>query len=103
MATVSRRLTEKNLSKKGFRWKKDRGKHRVYVYCIKNTETGVFTLFPHSSRVRDLSDSLISDMAEQCKLPRADFLRLARCPMKQAEYSDILLRDGHVDESQFLE
>ena len=99
MATVSRRLTERNLKKKGFKWKKSRGKDRVYVYCVGNTETAVFTMFSQSRRVRDLGDRLISDMANQCKLSRADFLRLVKCPMTEAKYRDVLVQAGHIDDN----
>lgn len=99
MAIVSRQLTERNLKKKGFKWKKSRGKERVYVYCVGNTETAVFTMFSQSRKVRDLGDRLISEMAKQCKLSRAAFLRLAKCPMTHAQYHDSLVQAGHIDDN----
>ena len=98
MANVGRQLTERNLRKKGFKWKKDRGKDRIYVYCVGNTETAVFTMLSQSRRVKDLGDRLISDMAKQCKLSRGDFLRLVKCPMTEAQYRDVLRQAGHIED-----
>ena len=97
MATVSRRRTEKNLKKKGFK-RRSGAKHHIYVYCLNGAETCVFTLISRSSQLTDLDDRLISDMAEQCKLSRKQFIRLARCPMKEREYRQILLEAGHINE-----
>lgn len=98
MATVSRRLTEKSLKKKGFKKRKGT-KHDIYVYCLSGAETSVFTLISRSSQLIDLDNNLISDMAGQCKLSRKQFLRLARCPMKESEYRRILLEAGHISEN----
>lgn len=44
----------------------------------------------------EVDDFLLGKMAQQCKLPKADFLALVDCPLDRAEY-ETRLRSRGVD------
>ena len=76
------------LKKKGF----ENSKNTHHLYYTYRTQDGklsdVFTYMSHSGR--ELSDSLLSKMARQCKLRREEFLRLVDCTMNRQEYEHSL-------------
>jgi len=73
------------------------GDHAFFTYV---TETGlrtaVLTKISHGGN-HDISDGLMSQMARQCKLPRARFLDLIDCPMSRAAYENELRQQGIID------
>jgi predicted RNA binding protein YcfA (HicA-like mRNA interferase family) len=82
------------LKKKGFESTKNTH-HQYYAYrMIDGRISDVFTYTSHSGK--ELSDSLLSKMARQCKLKREEFLKLIDCPMSRQEYEQDLKRKGLV-------
>jgi hypothetical protein len=76
------------LLRKGFRNKE--GDHHYFIYyTTAGKKTRVFTKTSHSHR--EISDNLLSQMAQQCKLARANFDRLLDCPLSREEYERLLL------------
>ena len=47
------------------------------------------TKLSHGSAGSDVSDSLLSLMAKQLGLSKADFLKLVDCPMSREEYENV--------------
>ncbi|ATQ75104.1 hypothetical protein CR152_11670 [Massilia violaceinigra] len=84
---------EKGLLKKGFRRRE--GDHHYYNYFnTQGKKTAVFTKTSHSHT--EISASVISLMAKQCKLSRQTFDMLVDCPLSQQEYETLLILGGHV-------
>ena len=79
------------LSRKGF--ERTQGKHAFFIY---HSETGVKsavqTMVSHGAR--EIPDRFLSAMARQCRLSRADFLRLVDCPLSRREYEARLRAAG---------
>ena len=80
-----RKSVEASLQAKGFA--RSEGDHHYFVYVTREgRKTLARTKTSHSPKTRDLADNLISKMARQCMLTRAEFLRLVDCPMDRDEY-----------------
>ena len=76
------------LKKKGFENSKNTH-HRYYTYRSQEGKlSDVYTYASHSGK--ELSDSLLSKMARQCKLRKEEFLRLIDCTMNRQEYEQAL-------------
>ena len=74
---------EKSLTTKGF--KRKEGNHSYFnYYATSGKKTAVFTKTSHGAR--EIDDSLLSLMARQCKLSRADFDLLIDCPLDRGAY-----------------
>ncbi len=85
---------EKSLQAKGFRSKD--GDHNYFNYYSKaGKKTAVFTKTSHGAR--EIDDNLLSCMAKQCKLRRADFDRLIDCPLDRDGYEVKLIAQGAVE------
>ena len=73
-----------NLKKKGF----VDSKQTHHDYLTYKTNEGkissVYTYTSHSGK--EIADSILSQMAKQCKLTRTQFLKLIDCTMNQQEY-----------------
>lgn len=78
------------LKKKGFS-RNDKGHHIYFNHRWKRSGrlSGIKTYVSHGSK-KDLSDRLVSEMAEQVKLSNKDFKRLVSCDMKQGEYEKVV-------------
>ena len=77
------------LQRKGFRAKE--GDHHYFIYfTTSGKKTRVFTKTSHSHR--EISDNLLSQMAQQCRLVRSNFDRLLDCPLTREEYETILMK-----------
>ena len=85
------RNVEQALTNKGFQ--KSGGDHRYFHYYAKSgKKSRVFTKTSHGNR--ELSDSLLSMMAKQCRLTKGDFLQLVDCPLDQDAYEAKLTQQG---------
>ena len=85
------RSVEQALVTKGFQ--KSGGDHRYFHYYAKTGQKSrVFTKTSHGNR--ELSDSLLSMMAKQCRLTKGDFLQLVDCPMDRNAYEVKLALQG---------
>ncbi len=83
---LAREKTRAKLKKKGF-VEDDKGDHIWLFYVSRDGAlTSIRTKISHSGK--DLGRTLIKLMAKQCKLSVPDFVLLAKCPMKQAQYEE---------------
>ena len=80
---------ERALKAKGFRTNESHHRYFVY-YTEEGTKSPVRTKTSHGSGGFDLSSSLISNMAKQCKLRTTEFRDLVNCSMSQADYETLL-------------
>lgn len=90
MAVLDSNKTSQNLLKKGFL--QAPGDHYYFEFWHNNlfiTKTKI----SHGSK-KDITGGLIKMMAEQCKLTKSEFLDLARCPMSQDKYIQLLVEKG---------
>ena len=87
---MNKRQVENSLLSKGFE-KKEGAKHKHFVYVTTDgKKTIVKTLMSRSRRPPDLSFGLLSIMANQCKLSKAEFEELVGCPLSRAAYEERL-------------
>lgn len=69
------------------------GDHVYLIYYTKDGQkTAVKTKTSHTPKMKDIPDSLISLMAKQCKLSKAEFLGVVDCPVNRDDL-ELLLRD----------
>ncbi len=79
------------LVRKGF--VRAEGKHAFFIYHSEaGVKSAVQTMVSHGAR--EIPDPFLSAMARQCRLSRADFLRLVDCPLSRAEYESRLRSSG---------
>jgi predicted RNA binding protein YcfA (HicA-like mRNA interferase family) len=79
---------ERALTRKGF--EQSESHHRFFIYHSKaGRKTLVKTKTSHGQR--EISDDLLSKMAQQVKLPRGEFLDLVDCPLSRDEYEKKLV------------
>ena len=80
---------EKGLMNKGFL--KSNGDHHYFHYhdVTEGKKTRVFTKTSHGNK--EVGDPLISKMAKQCGLTKAEFLNLVDCPLQRVEYERLLI------------
>jgi len=84
------------LRKKGFLPKSD-GKHiRYYLVSPDGTKMGIDTQMSHGASGTTIGSPLLSQMARQLRLTKAQFLSLIDCSMDEAAYRAIL---GEQDET----
>ncbi|MCK5841557.1 MAG: type II toxin-antitoxin system HicA family toxin [Candidatus Sabulitectum sp.] len=87
--TKPKLVVEKALRKKGFL--EDSGDHHRFTYRTLSGKTSIIrTHTSHSKAKKEISIQLISRMARQVKLSRAEFLDLIDCHLSQEGYEDIL-------------
>jgi predicted transcriptional regulator len=81
-----------SLNRKGF-IEKSHSKDHLYFYyeTTDGARTDISTKISHSS-TKAVSDSLIVEMAKQCRVKKSDFVELIRCSLDQAGYEQILKR-----------
>lgn len=93
---LERRAVEAALEAKGF--KRLDGDHAFFIYYAANgKKSPVRTKTSHGTGYRDLSDSLVAQMAKQCRITSRDFRDLVACPLSRGEYEAKLLEQGLVD------
>lgn len=89
-------IVERNMIKKGFQ-KTESHHHFLRYYTLDNKMTTIRTKMSHSNRANtDISDSLLSKMATQCKLNNKDFYNFIDCTLSQEGYETILIRNGYI-------
>lgn len=82
---------EHGLEHKGFRRRE--GDHHYFIYYSNSgLKTRVFTKTSHSHR--DINDSLIAQMAKQCKVSKQHFLNLVDCPLDRNAYEELLTQQN---------
>lgn len=93
MSSRDRSDVEKALTSKGFR-QVDTHHNRFIYWTSSGKMTGVQTKTSHSHKVIDKSN--IGKMARQCRLPKADFLKLVDCTLSGEAYEAFLQSEGAV-------
>lgn len=90
---LKRRDVEASLERKGFSRKE--GDHAFFIYYTKSgSKTPVRTKTSHGTSKKDLGEALVSLMAKQCKLTKAEFEQLIECPLSREEYEKKLQENG---------
>ena len=80
---------EKSLTKKGFQQKQ--GDHHFFIYyTLDGKKSLIKTKTSHTPKMKQIGDSLLGQMAKQCKLSKQEFLNLVDCPLDQQAYEEIL-------------
>ncbi len=82
------------LRKKGFRRDADRDHVYYFLTDSDGNDVGVKTKISHGMMGETLSADLISKMARQLHLTKAQFLELIDCTLDEAGYREILERQG---------
>ena len=73
------------------------GDHNFFVYVTRDgKKTRARTKTSHTARMKDVPDPLLSEMAKQCKLTKAQFLDLVDCPMSRDGYETALRERGEL-------
>lgn len=94
MGTVrAKKDIESALSEKGFQREHGRD-HIFYFFARGGRRTRVYTKVSHSGK--DVGPKLISRMARQCKLTKAQFLGLVDCSLTGEGYLKVLMDGGHL-------
>lgn len=85
---------KKVLLKKGFRedFRKSRD-HHYYSLHINGIKQSVTTKISRGSH-KDISDSLLSEMRKQVKLPKKQFNEYLNCTFSEEEYVNYLQENG---------
>lgn len=86
-----KKTVEAALVRKGFQ--KREGDHSFFIYwSVAGKKSLAFTKTSHSHR--DISDTLLSQMAKQCKVTKPNFLALVDCPLSREQYEQLLIQHG---------
>ena len=83
---------ERSLPRKGF--EREVSRHVYFKFRHRGKDWGISTFYSHGER--EVGDHLVSRMAKQVKLSKADFLQLVQCPMSAEGYLALLIREGLV-------
>ena len=89
MTTRDKRKVESALARKGFQ-ADETHHHRFVHYTADGQATGVRTHTSHSSKHKTLGNELLKAMATQCRLSKADFLRLVDCELTRDAYQELV-------------
>ena len=92
---LKRKVVETSLERKGFQRKE--GDHSFFIYYAEDgKKTPIRTKTSHGTKSKDLSDRLVSLMANQCKISKADFELLIQCPLTRSQYEKKLKESGNL-------
>lgn len=92
MSTIKTKDIHDALTRKGFRPAETH--HEMLWLFVNGQKTSIRTRLSHGTNEYD--DGLLGLMAKQLKLRRTDLNRLIECPLKEKEYVNILVKNGHV-------
>ncbi len=87
-----KRDVEAGLDNKGFRLREGDHHYRIY-WSINGKKSMAKTKTSHGS-AGDISDDLLSKMAQQCGVTKQNFLKLVDCPLSKQEYEALLKQAG---------
>lgn len=81
------------LTHKGF--SRENARHHVmYWFRLDGRKTSVRTRMSHGAS--EIGDNLISRMAREMRISRADFLRFVECEMSGTDYETKMISEGQV-------
>lgn len=93
MPSLKKDMVVRNLTRKGF--SQDERDHLYLTYVTTaGKKTAIRTKVSHGSR-SDITTSLVSAMARQCRLTTQQFKELAECKLTQYQYERILVASGY--------
>lgn len=93
--SIEKREVERSLESKGF--ERSPNKHNNFIYFTKSgKKSPARTGTSHSKKMKTIPDSIISEMAKQCKLTKAEFEDLINCPMSRDQYEQKLRERGNL-------
>ena len=91
----NKKSVESALLAKGFQ--QDNNDHHFFVYFTTDgRKTRARTKTSHTAKMKDIPENLLSQMAKQCKVTRAEFLNLVDCPMDRRRYEEVLTERGEL-------
>lgn len=93
-----RREVLRGLRRKGLR-ERNSGHLELKYLTLAGEDTSIGTLMSHGAD-RDISDRMLAQMARQLHLSRRQFDQLIDCNLSQAEYEEVLRRDGLIRRSR---
>lgn len=93
---IDRRKTYNSLKKKGFIDSDRKSKDHLHLDFFYKGKFAFYTKISHGSR-KDITEPLIHQMAEQCKLNEKMFADLAKCPLSKQKYLAHLVKNGIFD------
>jgi len=94
---VERKNICKNLPKKGF--EVEEAHHIYFHYHYDGKDTGVYTYISHSTKHKDYSGRLMTEIRKQLRLDsNQDVVDLVNCPMDEETYQRILREKGFLPE-----
>jgi len=92
--TYSGRVVDAALCKKGFLKESDGDHIRYFLPNTAGTDWIVRTKISHGMKGSEIDAWLISQMARQLHLTKAQFLELIDCPLDEENYRKILYDEG---------
>ena len=88
-----KRKIEEALTCKGF--ERNEGDHHFFVYrTIKGRKTSIRTKTSHTPKMKEIGDSILTQMAKQCHLNKQEFLNLVDCPLSREGFETLLADRG---------
>ena len=88
---IPRRIIERSLARKGFRRESNRD-HHYWYFWYNGQKTIIRTKISLGNKCRDYRIGLIKLMPRQLRLSTlSQTIRLLKCPMEKAEYTNWLL------------
>jgi hypothetical protein len=85
---------EAGLKRKGFRL--DERHHHYFLYWTKDGKKSPIRTKTSHGGGRDLGDTLVRLMAQQCKLTKAEFEQLVDCALSREAYEATLKERGEI-------
>ena len=83
---LSRKDVLRSLTRKGFK-RNEGAKHTVLMHHDReDKKSGFSTLISRGSGYKELRDTLVGTMAQQCGLTAAQFVELVDCSMSRDDY-----------------
>lgn len=88
MAVLDTKKTYRNLKKKGFQDAVHRSSDHNYLEFYHNEKLVLYTKVSHGKK--EITNFLIKQMSDQCKLDKSDFIDLVKCPLDKEGYIVLL-------------
>ena len=86
-------IIESGLERKGF-VKKERDHHYFRYFTEDGLKTPIYTKTSHGNKSKEINDSLLSEMAKQCRLTQREFILFVDCSLDRSSYERILKEKG---------
>ncbi len=67
-----------------------KGDHIRFTFQFNSELSSIRTKISHGSKNKEISDNLVSTMANQCKVTKSDFVKLAKCEISESDYIELV-------------